>query len=327
MKHYERLFVKRHQRTIDSLRRSWEVKLNTRSSILKERNEIILLKLIQMQLHLMHNPPQAQPLERRKATTSVQIAEKLFFSHQGPLFDIDGPGSVFYMIRARERSRLKLKAHQKDRRSNNNNNQQQDQTKHIHAIRLPQTLVMAAHIAGATETDDPSHVHAPNFPDVKTAVASEIDVVAQQNIPSSFQLAEPRIAGARPRRQDPCATSTVPKSFRRIQSAKKSKQERPEDNEKDQVVRSQDEYENKYTLRSHPMMGADNGNVDENLRELETKVEEWLKKDNPRCGANVSKLRRIQLEVTMEPVNLLLAQYKMYILNSKSPYVFTTPYV
>ncbi|KAH3796563.1 hypothetical protein DPMN_150132 [Dreissena polymorpha] len=35
MKHYERLFVKKHQRTIDVMRRRIEVKLNTRTSVLK----------------------------------------------------------------------------------------------------------------------------------------------------------------------------------------------------------------------------------------------------------------------------------------------------
>ncbi|KAH3796275.1 hypothetical protein DPMN_149843 [Dreissena polymorpha] len=34
-KHYERLFVKKHQRTIDVMRRRLEVKLNTRTSVLK----------------------------------------------------------------------------------------------------------------------------------------------------------------------------------------------------------------------------------------------------------------------------------------------------
>ncbi|KAH3796659.1 hypothetical protein DPMN_150228 [Dreissena polymorpha] len=34
-KHYERLFVKKHQRTIDAMRMRLEVKLNTRTSVLK----------------------------------------------------------------------------------------------------------------------------------------------------------------------------------------------------------------------------------------------------------------------------------------------------
>lgn len=276
MKHYERLFVKRHQRTIEQMRHNLEHKLNTRTSVLsaKENADIPLLGLIHLKLYFLHNPPPVS-MEKKKKETSVQSAEKLFFNHKGPLLDLYGPGSVFYLIRIREQSKQKLRAHQKEGLKS-----KKQEMGHLHAIRLPQNLVMAAQIAGAKETKDNVGDSIPvketepaerenirqRTEHITRTTASKVTTFTQKNIIS-------------------------PRSFRCIQSAITPKQ--PTDEKFDNLTRhSQYFSEHKPLPLSRPL-----GDQELRLGLLEEKVKDWLERDNPKFGTNVSKLRRLHVEV------------------------------
>ena len=278
MKHYERLFVKRHQRTIEQMRHNLELKLSATTSVLsaKENEDVPLLSLIHMKLDLLHNPPPAVT-EKKKKETSVQCAEKLFFNHKGPLLDLYGPGSVFYMIRIREKSKLKLKAHQKDGLKS-----KQQQTGHMHAIRLPQTLVMAAQIAGAREAQND---------EIERTQLNEIEVVEQVNTPQSLELMNNKTNS---NKHLTFMQKHSPRSFRRIQSAIKPKRLTNDDNPDEDMYNSA-----KYRSlpSSRPTTRFEKGDHEIRLGILEEKVKDWLSKDNPKTSANVSKLRRLHVEV------------------------------
>ncbi|XP_052806852.1 uncharacterized protein LOC128236072 [Mya arenaria] len=318
MKHYERLFVKKHQRTIDAMRRRLEVKLNTKTSVLKEYDAIPLLKLLQLKLSLLHNPPQTPEDKKKRNETSVQVAEKLFFNHQGPLLDMDGPGSVFYMIRAREKSRLRLQQHRKDRQEARKNNHF---NAHLHSIRLPQSLLMAAQIAIENEAGNDPHFDLPEIslppPSTRIEVAkrpqnSEIDVVASQNRAELEIIPDPKgdgdkinengdIVKEKAQENVDLLPESLLRSFRRIQSATKSTSSRSVDHDqKNGTVEIKHEHRIR-SLPSSPRLRIERCKTETKLQRLETKVEEWLKKDNPKASAHVSKLRRIQLEEMETP--------------------------
>ncbi|KAL4219080.1 hypothetical protein ACF0H5_021663 [Mactra antiquata] len=304
MKHYERLFVKKHQRTIDSMRRNLEKKLVTRTSVLKEYDAVPLLKLLQIKLQQLHNPPPAQDDKKKKRPeNSVQIAEKLFFNHQGPLLDIEGPGSVFYMIRAREKSRLRLQAHQKER---NANRQRRGQNGHIHSLRLPQSLIMAANMAGATESNDKSFNDlggddfdflSPRFKETTV----EIDEVAKQNDPvveKINEMTETNDIKLSDNDNNEVTPEALTKSMRRVQSAAKGTSHSVEFDVHKNTT--DNEYRHNSVPSSRPVTRLDTVKSETTLRHLEFKVAEWLWKDNPKSVPNVSKLRRLQVE-EMEP--------------------------
>ncbi|XP_071096845.1 uncharacterized protein [Haliotis cracherodii] len=136
MKHYERLFVRRHQRTIESMRDELAVKLETRISLLTQKEDIPLLGYLHSRIISRYKPPPPVEKDRREMTT-VSAAEKEFLNHRGPLIDMFGPGSVFYMIRVREKTKekLRLKRHRKV---------DQIPPSHVHAVQLPQSMLLAA---------------------------------------------------------------------------------------------------------------------------------------------------------------------------------------
>lgn len=282
MKHFERLFVKRHQRTIESMRHNLEHKLNTRTSVLsaKENEDVPLLGLIHMKLNLLHNPP-VVTTEKKKKETSVQSAEKLFFNHKGPLLDQDGPGSVFYMIRIREKSKLKFKAHQKDGWKS-----KQQETGHMHTIRLPHSLVMAAQIAGAKEATDKEVG--------KTQVkVNEIEIVEKENMPQNPVLNDTKNNKSVTTSQK---NTLTPRSFRRIQSASNPKGLTHID--ADNLTRySHNSAEFKSLPSSRTLAHFEKRDQEIRLGMLEEKVKDWLSRDSPKSSANVSKLRRLHVEV------------------------------
>lgn len=315
MKHYERLFVKKHQRTIDTMRRRLEVKLNTRTSVLKEYDAIPLLKLLQIKLDLLHNPPAVTDDKKKKRPeTSVQIAEKLFFNHQGPLLDIEGPGSVFFMIRAREKSRLKRKAHNKDRSTARERNTTSTINGHLHAIRLPHSLIMAAQMAGAAEAETGYDVQFPTAT-LRSNVNkqnTEIDIVAKQNYPNGdirrSDNTEPLVVSdknepsamfddsSKTRFSEPLS-DPLPTSFRRIQSATKGNSNRSGDTDGHVTINSKHDSAKSLPVSRHNTR-IEKFKSEASLRHLEEKVAEWLRRDNPKAAANVSKLRRVQIEVS-----------------------------
>lgn len=96
-KHYERLFVRRHPRTIDAMRQQIGVRLMARKSLLSSKDDIPFLGYLAKVIEVMSKPPQAP--ERERVEPTVSEAEKEFLNHKGPLIDLHGPGSVFYLIK------------------------------------------------------------------------------------------------------------------------------------------------------------------------------------------------------------------------------------
>ncbi|XP_064616273.1 uncharacterized protein LOC135480373 [Liolophura sinensis] len=109
MKHYERLFVKRHPKTIDAMRRILEVKMAARLA-LSVNKDLPLLDNLVKKLRDINNPPPMKEKPKREIVTYHE-AEKQFLNHKGPLIDMWGPGSVFYAIRLREKFKSRRRFH------------------------------------------------------------------------------------------------------------------------------------------------------------------------------------------------------------------------
>ncbi|XP_050405936.1 uncharacterized protein LOC126821529 [Patella vulgata] len=113
LKHYERLFSKKHPKTIDRMTNQLAVKLKTRISLLKNKEEIPLLTYLYDKLKSRNRPPPVREVEREFKDITVAEAEREFLNHKGPLIDIFGPGSVFRLIRIRkEKTRNELRSKQ-----------------------------------------------------------------------------------------------------------------------------------------------------------------------------------------------------------------------
>lgn len=278
MKHYERLFVRRHPRTIDSMRQILKVKLETRSNLLKSKEDVPFLGLLQNRIDSYSNPKPSVE-KKTKDLMSSSVAEKEFLNHKGPLIDMYGPGSVFYMIRVREKQKQKsLKSMVK----------KQDNNGHMHSARIPQTLVLAAQMAGALK---------------------DFDAISEKSEPLPSRIVSHRIASAR------SLPSRVPRSFRKIQSATNPNPETDEDeNEKGEnlerhengLERSADfEEPETYVAKSLPeprntFVTFPDTKEDMALRSLEDRVREWLDKNNTsRKAMQVASLRRLPMQVTI----------------------------
>ncbi|VDI54003.1 Hypothetical predicted protein [Mytilus galloprovincialis] len=251
MKHYERLFTKKHQRTIDAMKQMLEIKINTRITLLGSGEEVPLLHHLKNKVNLINNP-KAPPEKSTRDEDSVLAAERQFFNHTGPLVDIDGPGSVFYMIRVREKS--KQKSQNKNKRKQNGRNE------HMHAISLPQSLIMAAQMAGATK---------------------DIELI-MQNAEEDARHDNSKISAA----------GKSARSFRRIQSAVKPSN----DNETEEDVFDDEKEMTKSLPERHAMVSFDDEDEDASLSFLESRVRDWLCKDNPRKGPQVAQLRRLPVQ-------------------------------
>ena len=238
-----------------------------------------------------------------------EIQQKLLYVHLGPLLDIEGPGSVFYMIRARERSRLRLQAHRKERQDTRQNRQNHA---HVHSIRLPQSLVMAAQMAGAIENEtEPQFefsVTSPKTDVVKPNLNKEISIVANENNAEGISMnsnGNEKLNANTNNKNDKRSSTTedLPndsskKVIRYIQSASKSTSGRTKDAERHNGAAERND-ECARSLPSSPTLKFERRKTEVRLQTLENKVAEWLKKDNPRAAVNVSKLRRVQIEVTL----------------------------
>jgi hypothetical protein len=256
MKHYERLFVKKHQRTIDSMRQMLEVKIDTRIALLANCDEVPLLSHLKKKVNLMNNP-KPPPEKHVSDEDSVVAAERQFFNHTGPLVDIDGPGSVFYMIRVREKSRQKSRQYQDKVKQRQN-----ARNEHMHSIRLPQSLIMAAQMAGATK---------------------DIELILEK----ADEHGTPEVT------KHP-ASGKGPRSFRRIQSAIRAT---VHDNREDEDNIDDDREMTKSLPERQTMVSYDEEDEDASLSYLESRVRNWLCKDNPRKGSQVASLRRLAVQV------------------------------
>lgn len=255
MKHYERLFIKKHQRTIDAMRQMLETKIGTRIALLGKKEEVPLLRLLQNKVNLINNP-RVSSEKAIKDEDSVLAAERQFFNHTGPLVDKDGPGSVFYMIRLREKSKQKS--------LNRLKRKQTPAKEHMHAIRLPQSLIMAAQMAGATK-------------DIELILENSTEAEGKQGHPKSTT-----------------DVGKSPMSFRRIQSATKQLFN-DQDSLEDAVLINDREMTQSLPER-HPMM-YDEEDEEASLSYLESRVRDWLCRDNPRRGPQVAQLRRLPIQV------------------------------
>ncbi|XP_061184603.1 uncharacterized protein LOC133192625 [Saccostrea echinata] len=286
MKHYERLFVKRHPRTIDDMRRILEVKLETRMKLLSNKTEIPFLSRVKTKLNMINNP---QPVvKKEKDLPSQKMAEKEFLNHKGPLIDMYGPGSVFYMIRVREKTKVKGFG-SREKRKPKHINKDSNENEHLHAIKVPQTLVLAAQMAGAT----------------KDREVLERETTTSIQAPSS--------------KGNPLGA----KSFRRIQSAIK-----PDEEPMNTNLDSFEFDDDKETSRSWPhetrygttvsFMDAED---DVSLSRLENKVRNWLSHGNPKSGPQVTQLRRLaveDLENTPKPGNRVVVHKRSRSTHSSS---------
>ncbi|KAL8626025.1 hypothetical protein ACOMHN_012617 [Nucella lapillus] len=276
-KHYERLFVRRHPRTIDAMRQQIGIKLRTRQAHLSPRDDVPFLGYISRLIDLKCHPPQQTPERDRVDFISVSEAEREFLNHKGPLIDQYGPGSVFYLIKVREQTKLKLRSKR---------TQLVDRPANMKT--LPSSLILAAQNlmnGGGPGSHDPA----------------DQDQRAQS-------------ARYRERPQP-----VQPKSFRRIQSAMQDEDEDVEETEAREAEQKalrdamnnnhhddDDDYD-RYGLdsgsggwRSPRLHGSsdvieDPEQHDARLSFLEEKIRDWLRKDNPRGGPQVTQLRRLTI--------------------------------
>ncbi|XP_060068117.1 uncharacterized protein LOC132548282 [Ylistrum balloti] len=288
MKHYERLFVRRHPRTIESMRAMFKVKLDTRMNLLTNKEELPFLNLLKDRIDSYNNPkPSAD--KKKKELTSASAAEKEFLNHKGPLIDMYGPGSVFYMIRVREKHKQKYKAH-KER--GNFKKPVTNDNGHLHSVRVPHTLLMAAQMSGATRDSD------------ALSERSEQTRILSSRIPSARSL---------PHRNA--------RSFRRIQSATRAteseEKQQNEENEKNNDHVDDDDFELAKSLpdtRQATVMFPDT-KEDMALTSLEERVREWLDKGSTSRGSpQVAQLRRLpmqELETQPKPGNKVILRRRV----------------
>lgn len=107
MKNYERLVQKRNPKTIEAIREIVETKLEIRCSRFAER-QIPLLKYLLYKLRCITHPKKVQQSvwDKPAAETSWKVAN----FHRGPIIDLYGPGTVFHMIRMRDKARKHARA-------------------------------------------------------------------------------------------------------------------------------------------------------------------------------------------------------------------------
>ena len=116
LKHFERLLLRRHPKSIEGMKSSSEIKLKTRHSQLLIRHVPILAILVEMARNFnaqLEYQTQVRTTELAKTTKDVKLPKKLsdkfdsFIPSRGALVDIYGQGTVFHRIRERDRVRKK----------------------------------------------------------------------------------------------------------------------------------------------------------------------------------------------------------------------------
>lgn len=279
-KHYERLFERRHPRTIDAMRQQIGVKLLTRKSLLSSKDDIPFLGYLAKIIEA-HNRPQAAT-EKDRLEPTVSEAEKEFLNHKGPLIDLHGPGSVFYLIKMRERTKLRVRA-KRDRIPQP-------------GLALPASVLMAAQqlLNGS---------HDPREEDRLSARGQSRVKVAQQ--PRSFRSIQSAHKDV---------TATV--ESREAVEAEQNEQQHPSPTQEENGYEcngdnSLDLSDTWGQLRGGQADDLTNngGGEDAQLHDarlsfLEERIRNWLKKDNPRGqgGPHVAQLRRLTaLDLEQQP--------------------------
>ena len=115
MKHFERLLLRRHPKSIEAMKSNLEIKLKTRHSQLLIRHVPILATLLEMARSFnaqLDYQTQARTTELTKGTeVPKRLSEKFdsFIPSRGALVDIYGQGTVFHRIRERDMKMKKKK--------------------------------------------------------------------------------------------------------------------------------------------------------------------------------------------------------------------------
>lgn len=144
-KHYDRLLIKRHPKSIETMCNILETKMNTRLELINDKN-MDFHEFLRNKLHSMNQP--VQIAIQQSDLSSVEIAEKEFRNHRGPLIDMFGPGSVFHLIRLRDKSRIRMSTNAVRPR------RKQDLTSEVlQTLGIPSAVYMAA---GVMDDDDDS---------------------------------------------------------------------------------------------------------------------------------------------------------------------------
>lgn len=124
MKHYERLFLRHHQQTVLAMRRLLDLKYSRRLLMHDCEQLVPLLSYLGEKLKVSckkqhHNSKATYQSSSSKmedlVTMSAEIkdiesVQKKFLQHQGPIIDMYAPGSVFCLIRLREKQQQKVKS-------------------------------------------------------------------------------------------------------------------------------------------------------------------------------------------------------------------------
>ncbi|GFR59660.1 cAMP-dependent protein kinase regulatory subunit [Elysia marginata] len=84
------------------------VKLDSRLSLLSLKQEIPFLQYVGQIIASQNQPVRSTENEQDEHT--VYTAEKEFLNHKGPLIDLYGPGSVFFLINLREKVKMRQRA-------------------------------------------------------------------------------------------------------------------------------------------------------------------------------------------------------------------------
>ncbi|KAH9505366.1 hypothetical protein Btru_058524 [Bulinus truncatus] len=114
-KHYERLFTRRHPRTIDAMRDEIGVRLSSRLFLLHSSQDIPFVRYLIRNIESRNKPQPQADKNRSRELHTVSTAEREFLNHKGPLIDLNGPGSVFFLINLREKTRQRVQAKRGDR--------------------------------------------------------------------------------------------------------------------------------------------------------------------------------------------------------------------
>lgn len=118
LRHFERLFLRRHPRTVDMMKEDLTVRLGCRMSSSRLTSVVpilpCLIENVEKYVRRKHRQTVArrtavavsvEPIPAKQNRTISEFYEK-FVPLQGALIDIYGPGTVFHRIRQREQIRL-----------------------------------------------------------------------------------------------------------------------------------------------------------------------------------------------------------------------------
>ena len=112
-KHIERLLLKRHPRTVESMKSDLEIKLQARKSQLLDRDIPLISRLVSLAEQFNALLESRTSDSNKRAASEARPSRKLsddyerFIPARGALVDIYGEGTVFHRIRERDKAKKK----------------------------------------------------------------------------------------------------------------------------------------------------------------------------------------------------------------------------